>query len=163
MNKFVIFIISISLVVSGCASTQYGFMTNTSNLDDLDVCQNYVKDFEKIQQRHENDDESERIYLNTLLLEVNKRGLSPSYCANIVSERDSEVVDGVVAVGALLVFIALAVAAGGGGSSQGYAWDQFYDEHYNLIWRCRDKSNGEFAYDSHCSGLTKSDSTWPKK
>ena len=71
---------------------------------------------------------------------------------------------GIVA-GAIFYFAALIEGAGSGYdySGSGYAWDAFYDQYGNIQWRCRDKSNGEFAYDSNCSGLVKSDNTWPGK
>tara|TARA_Y100001970_G_C14004420_1_gene735074 strand:- start:247 stop:888 length:642 start_codon:yes stop_codon:yes gene_type:complete len=45
----------------------------------------------------------------------------------------------------------------------GYAWDQHYGGYGTLIWRCRDKSNGQWAPDSKCAGKIKSDNTWPDK
>jgi hypothetical protein len=73
---------------------------------------------------------------------------------------------GLVILGAAAT--AAAASYGGGGSPQnynntGYAWDAFYDQYYNLTWRCRDKSNGQFAYDYNCSTKVKVDTTWPSK
>lgn len=69
-------------------------------------------------------------------------------------------------VAGAVVLVAAMIEGGGDGydySGSGYAWDAFYDQYGNIQWRCRDKSNGEFAYDSNCSGLVKSDNTWPDK
>lgn len=42
-----------------------------------------------------------------------------------------------------------------------WAWDEFYNEKYNLQWRCRGKSTGQFAEDFRCYGKIKDDRTWP--
>ena len=50
-------------------------------------------------------------------------------------------------------------------SSSQYYWDEFYNGPFctgELIWRCRDASNGEFASDSRCTG-SKLDLKWPSK
>ena len=65
-----------------------------------------------------------------------------------------------------IIAVGVVAAAGAGGSnnySSGYAWDQFYDGNYNLVWRCRDKSTGQFAYNSACSGQYQNDNTWTGK
>ncbi|TPJ52407.1 hypothetical protein [Mesorhizobium sp. B2-6-4] len=43
----------------------------------------------------------------------------------------------------------------------GVAWDQFYDQFYNLTWRCRDKATGRFVDDYYCNGMPMFDSAWP--
>ena len=71
--------------------------------------------------------------------------------------------------------VATAAAAGGiaaanstnGGAEEyysggyGVAWDQFYDQNYQLIWSCRDKATGQFVYDYQCGGQAMVDTTWP--
>ena len=50
-------------------------------------------------------------------------------------------------------------------SSSQYFWDEFYNGPFctgELIWRCRNSSNGEFASDSRCTG-SKLDLKWPSK
>lgn len=44
----------------------------------------------------------------------------------------------------------------------GYAWDAFYNEYHRIVWRCRNKENGQFANDRKCSGMEQTDSTWPE-
>lgn len=67
--------------------------------------------------------------------------------------------------GAVVVVAAMIGGAGDGYdySDSGYAWDQFYSSYGILTWRCRDKSNGEFANNSNCSDKIKLDNTWPDK
>lgn len=52
-------------------------------------------------------------------------------------------------------------AEGLNGSDTGYAWDAFYNQYNQIIWRCRNKSNGQFARNINCNGKTKRDNTWP--
>lgn len=44
-----------------------------------------------------------------------------------------------------------------------YDWDQFYNQYYRLVWRCRNVSNGQFAPDFKCAGKSKTDFRWPRK
>jgi hypothetical protein len=56
--------------------------------------------------------------------------------------------------------VAAVRGAGGGGGSQagqGYAWDY---QPGNGQWACRDKSNGQYAYDYQCAGVPRFD-YWP--
>ena len=57
------------------------------------------------------------------------------------------------------VAAAAAMAKGGGGGygAQGYAWDY---QPGNGQWACRNKSNGEYAYEYQCAGMVKAD-YWP--
>jgi hypothetical protein len=72
-----------------------------------------------------------------------------------------------IALGSAAVAVGAAAANNGGGgyypggSSYGVAWDQFRNQYGFPTWRCRDRSNGQFVYDSYCAGLPMVDSTWP--
>lgn len=46
---------------------------------------------------------------------------------------------------------------GGGGYGSGYAWDY---QPGNGQWVCRNKSNGQYAYEYNCAGVPKVD-YWP--
>lgn len=46
---------------------------------------------------------------------------------------------------------------GGGYSAEGYAWDW---QPGNRQWVCRDRSNGQYAYEYQCAGVPKIDA-WP--
>ena len=78
----------------------------------------------------------------------------------------------------LSVLAAVAVAAvarggGGGGGGNSYsnaaavdsewAWDQFYNEHYQLVWACRGIQTGQFADQWRCQYKSMNDLTWPSK
>jgi hypothetical protein len=83
------------------------------------------------------------------------------------NERTAAILIGAALVGAA----AYAASKGGGGGGgygaaadeEGYAWDQMDAPGGGYQWRCRDKSNGRFAYDYQCAGEIKVDSTWPGK
>jgi len=68
-------------------------------------------------------------------------------------------------VGTVAVVNAYAENGGGlgGGGDYSWAWDQFYDQYYNLVWRCRGMQTGQFANDYQCASKIKSDFTWPQK
>lgn len=75
----------------------------------------------------------------------------------------------------LLTILAVAGAAaiarnGGGSGGSGYApqdydwaWDEFYNENYQLVWACRGKQTGQFSDFDRCSGKLKIDNEWPGK
>ena len=42
-------------------------------------------------------------------------------------------------------------------------WDQFYDQYYNLVWRCRGIQTGRFADSDNCYYDTMDDDRWPSK
>jgi hypothetical protein len=156
--------------LAGCASTQNGFIRQANLLDDLDVCQNYVKDYGKLYDYKSGwfapADATEEQYLNSLSAEIDSRSLSYSYCETVVAEQKRKITTGVL-IGAVAAAAVAAIAAsgdGGGGYGRGgYAWDEFNDGYGNLIYRCRDRSNGEFAVDQNCAGMAKNDYTWPGK
>lgn len=50
---------------------------------------------------------------------------------------------------------------GGSGYYSPYAWDRFYTKEGKEMWRCREKSSGQFAKNENCAGLVKSDNIWP--
>jgi hypothetical protein len=72
-----------------------------------------------------------------------------------------------IAVGALIVGVAVAAAqsSGGGSSSSsnanGYAWDGFY-RRGTFVYQCR-SFNGQFAPNAKCAGKIKNDLKWPEK
>ena len=47
-----------------------------------------------------------------------------------------------------------------------YHWDEFYNDNFELIWRCRTDggpNSGQFALDSKCALKAKIDTRWPDK
>jgi hypothetical protein len=92
----------------------------------------------------------------------------PSQCKSIVERQNTAI------AAAAVVGVAVAACASssscrdgfGGSGSYGYspvAWDQFYNEYSQLIWRCRETNTGRFADDYRCATKPKIDSRWPNK
>ena len=48
-------------------------------------------------------------------------------------------------------------------SDYDYDWDAFYDQNYNLVWRCRGVQTGRFADNYKCAADLKIDTRWPNK
>lgn len=158
-----------SLLVTGCAATQSQFISSRYALEDTKVCRNYLADKDKLTSSYQADDEGETDYIVALRSEFERRNLNETQCENLVKEADEKIGQGVL-LGILAVGAAAAASSGGysnGYSSysgqRGYAWDQFKDGYGSLTWRCRDKGNGRFAYNSSCAGQYKNDYTWPGK
>lgn len=115
----------------------------------------------------------EREYLSALASQVSARSLDPRRCEQIVAAQNSRITEGVVtavvaaAVVGGVIYCAVEEDCDLGGlydfGSTGYAWDQFYGPNGNLITRCRSRSSGQFASNSNCAGLTRSDHVWPGK
>ena len=87
-------------------------------------------------------------------------------CQRLISSDNSTANTIAIAGAATAAGIAAANSGYGGGGgyySGGYgvAWDQFYNQNYQLIWRCRDRATGQFVYDYQCGGQAMVDNTWP--
>lgn len=92
-----------------------------------------------------------------------RRGASAERCQSLVA-ADNAIMTGIVVAGAAAAAGAAANSGYGGGyapSAYGVAWDQFYNEYYQTIWRCRDRATGRFVEDYRCAGKPMVDSTWP--
>ncbi|WP_271272852.1 hypothetical protein [Aliamphritea hakodatensis] len=166
--------ILIVALITGCAATSTQVISDGDNLSDAKLCRNYLNDYQNLLNKRNQQEinHEEFVYLQALILQVQKRDLTPEKCSELVKDQNIAA----IGVGALLIITAALIAAGGGrsgsgsGSSknaaysdQGFAWDQFYDLNGDLTWRCRNKANGQFAYDSDCILEPKSDFTWPGK
>lgn len=163
-RKVVSCILMVSLI-EGCAVSSTRMINEGNELSDTRFCRNFLNDYSDLITKvsDETITAEEISYLLALNGQRNKRGLDEEDCKALVKSGNTKVTIG-IALGVLAVIAAAAAAQSGAvGSSSGYAWDQFYDEHGNLTWRCRNKSNGEFAYDFNCSSALKSDNTWPAK
>ena len=89
-----------------------------------------------------------------------KRGADAAKCNAIIAA------DNAMAAGIALTAVAVAAAHSGGGGyyggrPYGVVWDQFYNQYYQLIWRCRDMATGRFVEDYYCAGKVMTDTTWP--
>lgn len=74
--------------------------------------------------------------------------------------------------GGVLLGKALFKSGGGGASAapQGgvtmditWAWDEFFDDQYRLVWACRGEQTGQFAPVERCQYAPKIDLKWPDK
>lgn len=92
-----------------------------------------------------------------------KRGATVEKCNRLIAADNS--IAASIAVAGAAVAVGAAANSGGGyypsSPAYGVAWDQFYNEYGQVMWRCRDRSNGRFVYDTYCGGLPMVDSTWP--
>ena len=154
----------VTSLTTGCAVSRSAFIEEARNLSDTDVCRAYIRDKDKIGDRYVPKEQKEKNYLTVLKYEKNYRDLYISNCKELVSKSNSEaVLLGLGALAASALIYSAAKSGGGYSNNQGYAWDAFYDGNYNTIWRCRNKSNGQFANDLNCSTSIKVDTTWPAK
>lgn len=122
-------------------------------------------------------------YLIEIDAELRKRTVDGSYCAKLAREEAEEenreaskAADGFKTFLGLLALgaIAYAVSKNSGSSysapsfsplitDHDWAWDQFYNEHNDLVWSCRGRQTGQFAELGRCNYKTQTDSTWPSK
>lgn len=142
--------LALTLLASACTTTAAYDVASLPNKDTGDLCRIVA----------ENPDQNFRRAAAELLV---KRGTTVERCRRLI-QSDKAMLAAAVAVGGAA--LAAGAASSGGGyypsyGSYGVAWDQFYNEYYQLIWRCRDRSNGQFVPDTYCSGQAMVDSTWP--
>ena len=153
--------------ITGCSASRHAIISGDSELTDAQVCRNYLNDKDILAKGYIAEDTDEANYIYALNKEVKYRALTEYKCEIFAAQDRKKIAQGVVAavvaVGVVVLAVAAAEAGGSNNYSSGYAWDQFYDGNYNLVWRCRDKSTGQFAYNSACSGQYQNDNTWTGK
>lgn len=137
--------------VSACSTTNSGYVPpNPADQSTLQLC--------RVAKTHSNE-AYRRVAINILI----KRGATVEKCERLVAS-DNAIATGIAIGGAAAAAGVAAHNNGGGGyrpQPYGVAWDQFYNENYQLIWRCRDRTNGQFVDDYYCSSMAMVDSTWP--
>lgn len=150
-------------LASGCAISPEQFARERHTLRIDEVCRGYLKSLES---------SNSNFYRDTTD-ELDRRQVSRLECSRIVKESNDQAAGALTAV--LLGAAIIAVAANSGGGSGGYvnpyapvydydwAWDQFFNENYALVWACRGKQTGQFAALEKCSSKYQSDFTWPSK
>lgn len=149
MRKCFSFLLALVLI-SGCTTTSKSFYSNPSAADDTSLCRAYSKT-------------KDVPYKRDLSKELDRRNISLSQCKKLVRNQNTKIA-AVVAIGAIAaVACANSTGCGSGLSYEQADWDQFYNEHYQLVWRCREINTGRFTYDSNCSGKVKTDFRWPSK
>ena len=110
--------------------------------------------------------------LATFIVAIHLSGCSTTggiYSPSDPDNSDFSIGRTLLSVVAVAGAVAIAANGGGGGGSNyaaqdyDWAWDEFYNQHYQLVWACRGKQTGQFADLEKCAYKYKSDITWPAK
>lgn len=145
----VVSLLGAALLLAGCTTNQAPLDENFAEKDTLTLCRMVFQAT----------DPARREKIAALII---RRGGTAERCQKLIA-NDQAVWTGIAVAG---VAAAAGAAASNGGyyapvSYGGVAWDQFYNQYYQLIWRCRDRSTGRFVEDYYCAGKPMVDSTWP--
>jgi len=151
-------IIAIVLVaaLSACAASPTAFYKNPNRQSDASLCKAFAES-------------SDQQFREDLAVELVGRGITAwPQCQQKIDQANIGIgIVSVLAIGTLAAVASTSKLPGGAPSAPsrayGYAWDQFYDDNRNLVWACRDRSNGQFSESWHCSGKLQVDTTWPSK
>ena len=143
----------VALCVSGCSTNSTIPVQNFRTQNTTALCQAWVNN-------------PDQLYRTEVAKVLVSRGASPEKCYRLVA-ADNAIVTG-IAVAAVGTAVGVAAANGGYGGgyypsagAYGVAWDQFYNQYRQPIWRCRDRATGQFADDYRCAGMPMHDGTWP--
>jgi hypothetical protein len=160
-RRTIICLAAMSVLLSGCATSQSQFVGKSQSLDDTEVCRNYLKDEIKLRWSYQAEDAGERKYVEALRTQTEQRNLSVSSCEAKVSSADDKIAGdillGVVAVGAAVV------GAKNGAFSRGY-WSPYFvgskfvlglinDPYGGASWRCRNELKGQVTYKQNCGDI----------
>jgi len=166
------------LLLSGCAGvTSKEFYGKRESVSDANICKVYIDQFCSNNPKDTSYlGRSERIlyyFHQDVKKEVERRYLGCGTCRKALNIRNLKVAAGLTAAAAVSygIYEATKDSSGGGGGKNDscpvtlgdYSWDAFYDQYNNLVWRCRDGSNGEFAKNGCCLYEVKTDKRWPSK
>ena len=102
-NKFMVGL-TCSIILSGCTTSPSTFIKNSTELSDLDVCQNYLADGGETFKKESIEDTARKTYLASLQEQFLTRGLTESKCKTITEKNAAgitAVVIGVAAVSAI--------------------------------------------------------------
>ena len=145
------------IAVAGCSSNPKEFAEKRYSLSNANVCRTQSEAYKSGNYQFASEVQSE----------LNRRGLNAAKCE---SEMTSQSAGAAVAIlGAVLLVAAASKGGGGGGqynspvTDYDWAWDQFYNQSYQLVWVCRGKQTGEFATQDKCAYKPQNDFTWPSK
>jgi len=98
----IIFPAMFTLYIVGCTTTpQKKVVADAGNLANIDICNNYVEDYDLVKNYELLEDGTEKIYVRRLNDEVLRRKLDLQACNKLVSERNGKVA--AVAVAAALI------------------------------------------------------------
>lgn len=152
MNRLAPFVCA---ALVGCASHSIEhFSTYRDRLSDLDVCKTWQT--------------AARSQQKDLFLaaqeESTRRGMDGPACQAKIEAFDRNM--SLIIIGAGVAATAAASSGGGGFApvtDYDWAWDEFYNDQFQLAWACRGRQTGEFADQWRCSGKPQIDHTWPGK
>lgn len=113
---------------------------------------------------------SAQSYFSLVESELARRGRTIEWCKARRKEQE-ETASNVAGLVAVIGLIGLAVAGAKAGAKPppstlidtDWAWDEFYNDKYQLVWACRGKQTAQFAPVERCSLALQVDSTWPSK
>ena len=132
------------------------FKEKKASLSDSELCRTLIKA----------SDTGNTILYSDALTETFDRGLTYAKCKDRVTAQNNLIA--AITAGT----IAGIVASSNNGSGYvppttpqdfQWAWDEFYNEYRQLVWRCRGMQTGQFAPDDKCMLKMKLDNTWPAK
>lgn len=153
-------VLVIAAMLSGCAISPQQFAAQRETLRPDELCKGRASAVQSGDYQFRSDIDGE----------LYRRGLGPSQCPAIMEEASRKAAAAAAIILGGLAVVAIAKSSGGGGYpyqpiSQDYdwEWDQFYDQNYQLVWACRGRQTGQFAFLDRCAYKWKSDSTWPSK
>jgi len=157
----VVALLTAAALASGCAISPEQFARQKHTLRIDEVCRGYLKAVET----------SNWAFQSDISDELDRRQVSRHDCSRIVKESNDKAAGALTAVLLGAAIIAVAANSGGGGYVNPYtpvydydwAWDQFFNENYALVWACRGMQSGQFAALEKCSYKYQSDFTWPSK
>jgi len=154
------------VLLTGCAASSASFYKSPSAVSDVQLCRTVNSSAAKADPKFRQD----------VARELVSRGYDRDLCQRLIALENAKIAD---ALGAVAGAAAAGYAAGTGSEYGGYGngyggykpvvadysweWDQFYNEYYQLVWRCRGVQTGQFADDLRCQWRVKTDRTWPSK
>ena len=179
MNKKIkYFALILVFMVSGCVTSQDRFISSVKSLSNTDICQNYLAEKDRDSDKAPESGPQREKYLAIMQEEMKIRGLNQKTCAKLKSKNNQKIataVVGVAVVGAIVNEIKKdkekckkdyrKCKSGGGGHTRpdSFWWDYWYDDHGNLVRRCRNANNGQWAESVRCLGKPNNDDRWPNK
>lgn len=157
-TKLLVSIVSFAVLI-GCSSTPKEFAQNRYTLSDANVCRTNAE----AQKR------GDYQFAAEVQVELDRRRVSYDQCQSEMTKQGAGAA--VAILGAVLLVAAASRSGSGGGGGQytspatdyDWAWDEFYNQSYQLVWACRGKQTGQFAMQDKCAYKPQNDFTWPSK
>ena len=155
-------LLSACIFITGCAVSPRFFYDNRQSLSDLDLCRTLLDSRKR---------ETDWQFVEDVKSDAGARSLTYDGCLTLIDEANKKAATAAaIALGVIALALAARSGGGGGGTSNQpsatdylWEWDEFYNEHYQLVWTCRGVQTGQFADLGRCNGKFKSDWKWPSK